>query len=131
MRQQDFGEVKHHGGISQEWPIHYEDLESYYTQAGHLYHVHGTRGEDPTEPKASVPYKYSALTHEPRIQELHNDWQKCGYKPFHLPVGVIWRSSSQSSAIRPTLSSRCMGGESRKNNGEMDTHNLTGVGPDY
>lgn len=33
MRQQDFDEVKHHDGISPEWPIHYEDLESYYTQA--------------------------------------------------------------------------------------------------
>jgi hypothetical protein len=51
--------------------------------------VHGTRGEDLTEPKASAPYKYPALTHEPRIQELHNDWQRCGYKPFHLPVGVM------------------------------------------
>jgi uncharacterized membrane protein YdjX (TVP38/TMEM64 family) len=60
-----------------------------YTQAEHLYHVHGTRGEDPAEPKASAPYKYPALTHEPRIQELHNDWQRCGYKPFHLPVGVM------------------------------------------
>lgn len=69
MRVQDFGKVKHHGGISLEWPIRYDDLEPYYTQAGHLYHVHGNRGEDPIEPKASAPYKYPALTHEPRIQE--------------------------------------------------------------
>lgn len=27
MREQDFGEVKHHGGISPEWPISYEDLD--------------------------------------------------------------------------------------------------------
>ena len=89
MRQQDFGEIKHHGGISPEWPICHDDLESYYTQAEHLYHVHGNRGEDPTEPKASAPYKYPALTHEPRIQELHNDWQRCGYQLFRLPVGVM------------------------------------------
>jgi len=89
MRQQDFGEVKHYGGISPEWPIGYDDFEPYYTQAEHLYHVHGNRGEDPTEPRASAPYKYPALTHEPRIQELHNGWQTCGYKPFHLPVGVM------------------------------------------
>jgi choline dehydrogenase-like flavoprotein len=89
MRAKDFGEVKHSGGISPEWPISYDDLEPYYTQAEHLYHVHGNRGEDPTEPKASAPYRYSALSHEPRIQELHDDWQKCGHKPFHLPVGVM------------------------------------------
>jgi choline dehydrogenase-like flavoprotein len=53
FRKHDFEEVKHHGGISPAWPIDYDDLESYYTQAEHLYHVHGARGEDPTEAKAS------------------------------------------------------------------------------
>lgn len=102
MRAQDFEEVKHHGGISPEWPIAYDDLEPYYTQAEHLYHVHGNRGEDPTEPKASAPYKYPALTHEPRIQELHEDWQKCGYRPFHLPVGIMLneRQKEQGACIR-------------------------------
>jgi choline dehydrogenase-like flavoprotein len=102
MRAQDFSEVKHHGGISPEWPIHYDDLEPYYTQAEHLYHVHGNRGEDPTESKASAPYKYPALTHEPRIQKLHDDWQKCGHKPFHLPVGVMLneQQKEQSACIR-------------------------------
>ena len=102
MRAQDFGEVKHYGGISPEWPIGYDDLEPYYTQAEHLYHVHGNRGEDPTEPKASAPYKYPALTHEPRIQVLHEDWQKCGYKPFHLPVGVMLdeQQKEHSACIR-------------------------------
>jgi choline dehydrogenase-like flavoprotein len=99
MRAQDFNEVKHHGGISPEWPIRYDDLESYYTQAEHLYHVHGIRGEDPTEPKASAPYKYPALTHEPRIQELHDDWQRCGYKPFHLPVGVMLNEEQREKSI--------------------------------
>ena len=89
MRKADFGEVKHYGGISPDWPISYEDLEPYYTQAEHLYHVHGTRGEDPTEPRASAPYRYPALRHEPRIQELHNDWMQMGHRPFHLPIGVM------------------------------------------
>jgi choline dehydrogenase-like flavoprotein len=89
MRKPDFGEVKHHGGVSPAWPITYEDLESYYTQAEHLYHVHGARGEDPTEPRASAPYRYPALRHEPRIQELHDDWTRMGHRPFHLPVGVM------------------------------------------
>ena len=66
---------------------------------GHLYYVHGTRGRDLTEPKASVAYKYTAITHEPRMQELRNDWQRCGYKPFHLPVGVMRRRSTQKRAL--------------------------------
>src|SRR5215212_10180110 len=41
LRQEDFGELKHHGGISPAWPISYDDLEPYYTEAEHLYLVHG------------------------------------------------------------------------------------------
>ena len=102
MRAQDFCEVKHYGGISPEWPIRYDDLEPYYTQAEHLYHVHGTHGEDPTAPPASAQYKYAPLKHEPRIQELHDDWRKMGYHPFHLPVGVMLdeEQKEQSACIR-------------------------------
>jgi choline dehydrogenase-like flavoprotein len=41
LRPEDFGELRHHGGISPAWPISYDDLEPYYTQAEHLYLVHG------------------------------------------------------------------------------------------
>ncbi|MFN7117609.1 MAG: GMC oxidoreductase [Saprospiraceae bacterium] len=88
MRESDFGEVQHHGGVSPAWPISYSDLEPYYTEAEKLYHVHGLRGADPTEPYASEPYAYEPLPHEPRIQELHNDLQKLGLQPFPLPIGV-------------------------------------------
>ncbi len=48
----------HCDGRSPAWPISYDDLEPYYTQAEQLYHVHGKRGEDPTEPSASAPYPH-------------------------------------------------------------------------
>ena len=50
--------VRHHGGISPAWPIAYDDLEPYYTQAEHLYLVHGEHGEDPTEGPASAQYPF-------------------------------------------------------------------------
>ena len=54
LRREDFGELRHHGGISPAWPISYDDLEPYYTKAERLYQVHGERGEDPTDPPALV-----------------------------------------------------------------------------
>ena len=57
LRPEDFGELRHHDGISPAWPIRYEDLEPYYTQAEHLYLVHGRHGEDPTEGPASAPVR--------------------------------------------------------------------------
>ena len=88
LRQQDFGVVRHHGGISPAWPISYEDLEPYYTRAEQLYEVHGNRGEDPTEPPSHSPYPFPAVSHEPRIQQLADDFRLSGLRPFHVPVGV-------------------------------------------
>ena len=88
MRERDFGEVRHHGGVSPAWPLPYDVFEPYYTQAERLYEVHGQRGEDPGEPWASAPFPYPAVSHEPRIQQLHDDLERAGLHPFHLPVGV-------------------------------------------
>jgi choline dehydrogenase-like flavoprotein len=88
LRKEDFGELRHHDGISPAWPISYEELEHYYTQAEHLYEVHGARGEDPTEPPASGPYPYPAVSHEPRIQQLADALAAAGHHPFHAPCGV-------------------------------------------
>jgi choline dehydrogenase-like flavoprotein len=89
LRERDFGELAHHGGISPPWPITYDDLEPYYSLAEQRYQVHGARGEDPTEPPASAPYPFPALSHEPRIQQLSDDLAAAGYQPFHAPCGVM------------------------------------------
>jgi len=89
LRREDFGELQHHGGISPAWPISYEELEPYYGQAEALYHVHGERGVDPTEPEASTPYPYPPVSHEGRIQQLHEDFAAAGLRPFHVPLGVM------------------------------------------
>ena len=41
LRREDFGELRHHGGLSPAWPIGYDELEPYYTEAERLYQVHG------------------------------------------------------------------------------------------
>src|SRR6187200_1100189 len=89
LRREDFGELRHHDGISPAWPITYEEMEPYYTQAEQLYQVHGARGEDPTEPPASAPYPFPAVSHEPRIQQLHDDLAAAGHQPFHAPCGIM------------------------------------------
>ena len=88
LRAEDFGELRHHDGVSPAWPITYDELEPYYTKAEQLYEVHGARGEDPTEPPASAPYPFPAVSHEPRIQQLSDDLEAAGYHPFHAPCGI-------------------------------------------
>jgi len=88
LRKEDFGEIRHHGGISPAWPVAYDEMEPYYTRAERMYHVHGEHGEDPTDPYASEPYPHPAVSHEPRLQHLAEDFARSGLKPFHTPLGI-------------------------------------------
>ena len=88
LRERDFREIRHYGGTSAAWPISYDELEPYYAEAERLYLVHGQAGEDPTEPPRSSPFPHPPVSHEPRIQQLADDFARAGHHPFHLPVGV-------------------------------------------
>ena len=99
LRKEDFGELKHHDGVSPAWPISYDDLEPYYTLAEERYEVHGARGEDPTEPPASAPYPFPAVSHEPRIQQLSDDLAAAGFHPFHAPCGIRLDESNPPYSI--------------------------------
>ena len=102
LRQQDFGQLRHYDGISPAWPIAYEELEPYYTRAEQMYHVHGLRGHDPTEPLASGPYPCEPVSSEPRIQRLFDDLTTAGYHPFPAPCAVMMdeRNMAYSTCIR-------------------------------
>ena len=89
LRQQDFEELHHYEGISPAWPLRYADFEPWYQQAEAMYHVHGQRGEDPTEPPCSGPYPHPPVSHEPRMQKLVDDLRRIGLHPFHAPSGVL------------------------------------------
>ena len=99
LRKEDFGELQHHDGISPAWPISYEDMEPYYTQAEQLYQVHGARGEDPTEPPASAPYPFPALSHEPRIQQLSDDLEAPAAPVSRAQRRHAQRGRTPSSAV--------------------------------
>jgi choline dehydrogenase-like flavoprotein len=98
LRKEDFGEIRHHGGLSPAWPISYDEIEPYYGAAERLYHDHGNRGEDPTEPPARSCYPHPAVSHEPRIQQLADDFQRLGLRPFHTPLGVMLDETSPQTS---------------------------------
>jgi choline dehydrogenase-like flavoprotein len=94
LRARDFEELAHFEGISPAWPLRYSDFEPWYQQAEKMYHVHGLRGEDPTEPPCSGPYPHPPIRHEPRIQKLVDDLRSAGLHPFHAPSGVMLDESN-------------------------------------
>ena len=91
FRVSDFEEVAHLEGVSPAWPFRYADLERYYGEAERLYAVHGTTGEDPTEPWRSTPYPYAALPHEPYVAALADRLRAAGVRPSSTAIGVDLR----------------------------------------
>jgi choline dehydrogenase-like flavoprotein len=98
LRQQDFIAHQTTDGMSTDWPIRYEDLEPYYSQAEQLYNVHGRRGDDPTDPPASAPYPFPPVSHEPRIQEIADALTRTGYHPAYAPCAVLLDEADPSNS---------------------------------
>jgi choline dehydrogenase-like flavoprotein len=98
LRQQDFIAHQTTDGMSTNWPIRYEDLEPYYSQAEQLYNVHGRRGDDPTDPPASAPYPFPPVSHEPRIQEIADALTRSGYHPAYAPCAVLLDEADPSNS---------------------------------
>ena len=78
---EDFGELRHHDGDLAR-------VADRLRRDGALLHagrgaLPGARraGEDPTEPPASAPYAFPAVSHEPRIQRLSDDLEEAGLPP--------------------------------------------------
>lgn len=89
LREEDFGELVLEDGVSPAWPLGYDVFEPYYTEAEQLFHVHGSRGADPTEPWASAPYPHPPVSHEPRIQELVEGLERIGHRPYPQPLAIL------------------------------------------
>ncbi len=104
LRERDFGEVRHAGGVSPAWPLDYAAFEPWYGEAEALFAVHGQRGEDPSEPWASTPYPHPPVSHEPAIAELAERLRAQGLNPFHLPLGILL---DERDGL-PTQASKCI-----------------------
>jgi choline dehydrogenase-like flavoprotein len=104
LREADFGELTLEDGVSPAWPVGYDVFEPYYTQAEALFHVHGLRGADPTEPWTSGPYLHPPVSHEPRIQALVDGLERIGHHPYPQPLAILL----DEAGGRPLPSSACV-----------------------
>ncbi|WP_346012230.1 GMC family oxidoreductase [Streptomyces sp. SID3343] len=91
FRESDFEAGQLHEGESSAWPITYRDLEPHYGSAERLYRVHGTRGQDPTDPWRSSDYPFPGVAHEPAIAHLADALRTQGLTPFDMPIGIDLR----------------------------------------
>ena len=107
LRERDFEEVQHAGGVSPEWPLKYDAFAPYYDEAEALFHVHGRRGEDPSEPPVSRPYPFAPVMHEPKVADLSDRLKAIGLNPFHLPLGILLDQKEDGFATPTSVCMRC------------------------
>lgn len=99
LREKDFEEIEHFGGISPAWPLKYRDFQPYYQKAEELFEVHGNRGEDPSEPKENAPYPFPAVSHEPTIAKIYDALHKENVRAFHLPLGIRLNEKNKENSL--------------------------------
>jgi choline dehydrogenase-like flavoprotein len=87
LRREDFQTLQHMEGVSPAWPITYDTLEPYYERAERLYHVHGERGIDPTEPVRG-PFPHEPVPHSDGMSGIVTNLRRQGLHPSPLPLGL-------------------------------------------
>jgi choline dehydrogenase-like flavoprotein len=108
LRERDFQQVQHKGGVSPAWPIDYADLKAYYGEAETLWKVHGQRGIDPAEAPGDPPYVHPAIANDPGIERLRQHFEAQKWKPFSLPLGVNFEADRPLST--PCIKCKTCGG---------------------
>ncbi|MEM7772546.1 MAG: GMC family oxidoreductase [Cyanobacteria bacterium P01_A01_bin.37] len=108
LRERDFESVEHQAGMTPEWCLKYADFEPYYTEAEHLYKVHGDVSGDPTEPVHSQDYPYQAIAHESQVAEIYGAIAQQNLHPSSLPLGLTRQeedptNDAQVSGIEPAI----------------------------
>ena len=91
---------RHFAGMAAE----IRDFEPYYAEAERLFHVHGQRGEDPTEPPSSGPFPYPPVStsRDPGAQRQPDGRADCIH--FILPLGILLDEKDG----KPTPTSICI-----------------------
>jgi choline dehydrogenase-like flavoprotein len=72
-----------------DWPIRYEDLESYYTKAEWELGVSGLAGASPRDPPRSKPYPLPPLPAKSSGVLIERAARKLGWLAFPAPMAII------------------------------------------
>ena len=104
LREADFGEIRHHGGISPAWPLSYQrPCAVLYARLRNSFRFTENVEKIRRSRRQTGPYPFPAISHEERLENLSTDFKAAGLHPFHTPLGV--RLDEQHRRTSPCI--RC------------------------
>ncbi|RMG79663.1 MAG: GMC family oxidoreductase [Bacteroidetes bacterium] len=83
------------GDSGAEWPITYDDLEPFYSEAEQILRISGEAGTDPTEPPRSAPYPQGAPPLAGISEKVKSAAESLGLHPFQLPLAINYSDTSR------------------------------------
>ncbi len=90
------------GDSGAEWPISYDELEPYYTEAEAILGIAGESGTDPTEPPRSRPFPQRPAPLADISKKLKSAAQAIGLNPFSLPMAINHKSGKRQCQLCTT-----------------------------
>ena len=113
FRPQDFKKLSTYGSVADtslcDWPISYEELEPYYTEAEYEIGISGLAGADPTEPFRSKNVLMPPLKGDLFQKQLTETAKRLGWKPFPIPLAIHSQYNSNTGAVQCMQCGWCSG----------------------
>ncbi|MCI0695067.1 GMC family oxidoreductase [candidate division KSB1 bacterium] len=109
FREGDFCMKSKHAGTTlnalpyADWPVTYEEMEPYYTEAERLLGVAGVAGADPTEPFRLAPYQAAPPAYSTPSQRIASAATSLGLHPFPIPLAISYTpQAGRGACVRCT-----------------------------
>lgn len=85
------------GDTKARWPISYNDLEKYYTEAEYILQISGESGTDPTEPHRSSDFPQKPGVLSDISQKIRTSAEALGLHPFNLPLAINYHDQNRGT----------------------------------
>lgn len=78
-----------------QWPINYNDLEKYYTEAEHILQIAGDDKVDPTKPFRTNKFPQAPPPYSDISIKIKTAAESLDLNPFHLPLAINYEDKSR------------------------------------